>query len=775
MMPVNPDSPAIPTGPTPVLGVAPGLSAYTGLVPMLTGHTGNVPAASAGEGEPGNETRKVPMKKPSKPANPAKGRQEMQQSVPVPMPVPGHTPDLWRRRPIALSTDPKESAELFAALSKQDWCAPFRGLGGTPPRQQLDVCIPGNSVPLKRCDLTNNKAIYQLTTFLDLVLEALIWLHERQLTAGNMTADNLLISFDGGVLITTAGEPEAWPPLPSHERIQRDLQRLGKAVRSVLVADVNGPSVQLQRPDLAPNITQFVDWIGGLGGMPPAQDLGAARMALTSVRTGSRCRLPWQREAEGLDRLVVPEEAPVFVQRKRFKAKKTRRWVLPVAIASSIVLLLSVVVYIFMTMEKVKPKPREIAPLEVVVKEPPLPSTPASRAARAAAAMSPVSQSAPLLPRTERFDPPALPSAEVVRRVADAAPVRPLSVQESQVWRRAFSDQDRRPIEMHRLGLTSTGGSTANIFPAVGRSLLVEAAPGFAWEFPESARGPGDYFVTIFTRDVVITEPEVVRLQRSLLGWASFCGVQVLSWTVLPHATGMVVRVPAKGLLSIEEVASNLSKLKPETGAQEIYRKAIAARDANNMDEFLRILLPLQARTGSLQGFLEQLQNTPLLPEVKNPRELWMDIPHRLSKLSTLSEIQTAAINIERAAVVAEFVTRPMQWMPSSYGVSSRGYLPGLEGLIVVMDAESDYRSARGSSTDELLIQVLRSYGILIGDLPRTTPLTTVNGRLPGLPQTPVKARPTTPAEIRHEPPARLSPQIRSNSARTSGAGKNRG
>ena len=709
-------------------------------------------------------TRPIP-----KPAAPQPARQAPRPRAPA--------EDTWKRRSISLP-EGNAGPVVYAALSREPWCAPFRGLGGKAPLQQLDVCFPASAMQLKDCDLSDSKAVYLVTAYLDQALRALTWLHERELTAGGLNEGNILVEADGRILLTTACEPEEWPPLDGPARVQRDLGRLGKAVRNVLVADRGGSLVQAQRPDLAPMVTQYVDWL--CGAMPDSHptDLGTARQTLDSLRTGTRSRLPWSPPE------LHPEHAAaeLFAVKKSYenharKERKSGLWILTgLALLGGLAFFLpdgkNLLPGILTTQEAtaaVTPEEPKAAAAFPAPSDTPVP-VPVPVPASAPVHASALAPAPPLLELLEvrrmqstqvsallrlpapppppptppsPVPQPLIPVAEIVARVAQAEPSQPLTKAEAEVWQKAFESPATPAEKFPDHATRGTGSSPATLFPEIGTSLLTETPPGERWRFPATAIEPGDFYVTMFTQEAVLTGEEGVLLQRSILSWAKFCGVKILTWTILPNAVGLCVRVPPGGALSYETVARELRELPPETHAGDLRNRALDALEKHGPDEMMKVLKPWRELTGQLAGFLILLRNTPLVPEkVSTPSALWGAGPHRLSVLRTQAELQAAAVAVERAAVVAKYVARPAQWMLSSYGVSLRGYLRGLEGLTVVMEAEADYRSAAGSTMDDLLLQVLRSYGILIGDLSKTAALTTANGRITGLPLAPGEARP---------------------------------
>ncbi len=665
-------------------------------------------------------------------------------------------PESWDRRSIVLPDETSEQAgAIFQKLLQQTWCPPMRSLAGVPPMQQVDVCSEAGSVPLADMDFAESKVVYRLLTIIDKVLEALEWIHHEGLTAGQLSAESIRVSPDGGVKLVTVAGAEEWPPLAAKQACQRDIKRLGNAAHQVLTVDGGEGPLHLMRNDVAPLIPQFVDWISGRQvTVPVPESVRLVRETLRSVINGAAMKMPWQPEAKPVaivgERLLPEAEDPKKKKKKKKKRiRKPIEWkkYLPAAKIGGMAAALGLTGWFSYVYIIASPSKKSLAKSNEVLEQyinqagDTMVSSASQAPTIAAAPRQPTAPSAPASIASSaepaRVRPrPVTPALEVVTPT--------LTIQERQQWRKVFSfpaatvsgeftapvKPAQRVIEDSSAHIKVLGTNRVIPFPSIGKTVLEETST-----MPLEAMPPGDYYVVQFCASGMFIDAEAVKLQQNVVRSSQFCGVQLLTWVVLPNAWGAVVRVPAPRGLSATEMARRFQLL-PDSAAAATRARAQALLAKGDQEGAQQQMEARGRHVGSVNGFVTTVNEMSAGKDGAAAFQAeWKKAPYRLSKLKNTAEIQEACAIIDQAPVKAEFVRRPAQWHLSGYGVAVAGYRTALEGLSKVMEADTDYKKADESARELVLTEVLRCYGIMIGDLPKSTPVAAKGSQLSGLPK----------------------------------------
>lgn len=631
--------------------------------------------------------------------------------------------DHWARR---LFLVPPRAKWLPVALEK------VLGTPGQPAMRHLkqeesgewsiEECQKPGYVPLAEFLTEPAATIWAFVSVAQQSLTALSTLHEAGLGHGNLTLATLLVDRTGNVVLAGPGlrqlaygeensGAESPPALPTAVACD-DLRNLGRVLREVICGNPDA-KVTATRPEIGPMVAAWIDWLAS----PPlgraARSAVHASTVLNDLRMGKRDHKPWE-DAEEAHSYVLCSSS----KDKELKARKIGAGLVDgnkgggnlrsalISIVTFAALLGGSIFAINYCFEDKKIDAPQQSPIGGLTG----PGTPPGVELDFDAIAS-------------GYDPSTV-SLEVIDKLMSSLPeIKGVGTSLTD-WAKKLEEQRAATRTSENAALPPGKGDAANepewlytpdVLPITGQ--------------PSSGRAPGDYYIVWRTHQFILTQEECWALQRAIIKSAGYCGVQLISWTVLPNQAGVVVRVPPLQPISDETLLRRIALLRGEKVAKGVEEQLLAAGKDGKTAGADKVRLQWNASIGSAAGFLSVVRSVRVVSkEALGNIPLWKLKPSRMHFLQPdTNQILNAAGIIDTASIRAKLAASAGDWPFCGFAAAQRKYKGSLYGVAVLMQP-NPYRSLAPATKEELLsaLDLWRRYLVDFPGSLKNTPETAI-------------------------------------------------
>ena len=613
----------------------------------------------------------------------------------------------------------------------------LRGLQVEPGGSwSVEEFVASDRLPLAAYLTKSAAPVWVFVAIVQRCLTGLIALHESGFYHGALSPRTVLLDPAGNVVLAGCGAgalPPAWSeaeaafkqaPALRHSLAVADLKDLGRVFRAVLGGDPD-IKVTMSRPDIAPLVAEWIDWIAEPPTGREASSASQAESVLGDIRTGRAGWRPWRSRAELPPEIGSPDAwpAPPPTEEERARLARAARqahafgneWRGPIVFGFIALSFLAggawMLNHFVSSQARIKSAQEEAALSRLEGNlVPPLPDDDPGIYLATGGDIEPVPDTADAIAEL----------LKVIRKIPGIYPDWEKQLQRQREEREQAAD-----------------GET----PAIGPDWLCEAAilPPMGKASP--GRNPGDYYLVWRTQNMILTIEESRTLQSAILRSARFCGVRVMAWTVLPNQAAVVLRVPPHQPLTDERLERRIAILRGEKTASGVMAKVNAKLKAGDQEGAEKERRPWIASMGSVAGFYGVVKTVPVVaPDVLGKMPLWQEAPLHLSVLDpdTRDVLRAAAI-VDTAAVRGRLVELASAWPSCSLTAAMLNYGPALRSISVLM--QENPQTALPLPEKKDLHDALRAYRLFLGDLPEELPA------------------PVPPPDIPPHSPAAASPQ----------------
>ncbi len=192
----------------------------------------------------------------------------------------------------------------------------------------------------------------------------------------------------------------------------------------------------------------------------------------------------------------------------------------------------------------------------------------------------------------------------------------------------------------------------------------------------------------VVDRRMIFDSDEKERFRELMRACEAFCAVQVVTWAVLDNHFHILLHVPARQMVSDEELVQRLESLYGTKAAREVERKLQRYRQAGEHEAAERLKGRYTRRMYDLSEFAKTLKQR--LTQSYNRRHrrkgtLWEERFKSIIVQGARLALLTAAAYIDLNAVRARMVADPKDYRFSGYGEALGGSADARGGLGLAM------------------------------------------------------------------------------------------